>query len=88
MATAVLTGICVGVGVDSAIHFISRLKYEALFTTDMREAVRGVMLGTGRAIVFDAIANSLGFVALIFSGFTPIRTLGVLVCSPCRVALC
>ncbi|MBI4830595.1 MAG: MMPL family transporter [Candidatus Lindowbacteria bacterium] len=80
MATAVLTGICVGVGVDSAIHFISRLKRESLATGQMHEAVRRVMLGTGRAIVFDAIANSLGFVTFMFSGFTPIRTLGVLVC--------
>jgi predicted RND superfamily exporter protein len=38
------------------------------------------MKGTGRAIVFDATANALGFVTFIFSGFAPIRTLGVLVC--------
>jgi hypothetical protein len=80
MATAVLTGICVGVGVDSAIHFISSLKRESLCTQRMHEAVGRVMQGTGRAIVFDAIANSLGFATFLFSGFTPIRTLGVLVC--------
>jgi hypothetical protein len=80
MATAVLTGICVGVGVDSAIHFISRLKRETLLTGQLHEAVSRVMHGTGRAIVFDAVANSLGFFTFLFSGFTPIRTLGVLVC--------
>lgn len=80
MATAVLTGICVGVGVDSAIHFVSSLRRESLCTPRMHEAVGRVMHGTGRAIVFDAVANSLGFATFLFSGFTPIRTLGVLVC--------
>jgi predicted RND superfamily exporter protein len=79
-ATAVLTGISVGVGVDFAIHFISRLKRESLLTGRMDQAVGATMIGAGRAIVFDATSNVLGFVTFMFSGFAPVRTLGVLVC--------
>ena len=38
------------------------------------------MIGAGRAIVFDATSNVLGFATFIFSGFAPVRTLGVLIC--------
>jgi predicted RND superfamily exporter protein len=79
-ATAVLTGIAVGVGVDFAIHFISRLKDELRQTTQMEEAIEATMLGSGRAIVFDAISNILGFMTFMFSGFAPVRILGMLIC--------
>ena len=79
-ATAVLTGISVGVGVDFAIHFISRLKRELQHTTLIDEAIGATMLGSGRAIIFDAISNILGFMAFMFSGFAPVRILGMLIC--------
>lgn len=80
MATAVLTGVSVGVGVDFAIHFITRLKRESLRTSRIEEAMRTTMLGAGRAIVFDAASNILGFMTFMFSGFAPVRSLGVLIC--------
>ena len=79
-ATAVLTGISVGVGVDFAIHFISRLKRELQHTTRVDEAIGATTLGAGRAIVFDAISNILGFMTFLLSGFAPVRTLGLLIC--------
>lgn len=79
-ATAVLTGISVGVGVDFAIHFISRLRRELERTKQIDEAIGATMLGSGRAIVYDAISNILGFMAFLFSGFAPVRTLGMLIC--------
>jgi predicted RND superfamily exporter protein len=79
-ATAVITGISVGVGVDFAIHFISRLKRESLRTTQLEDAIGTAMQGSGRAIIYDAISNVLGFMTFLFSGFAPVRTLGVLIC--------
>jgi len=79
-ATAVITGISVGVGVDFAIHFISRLRLESLRTGDVEKAISTVMLGAGRAIIYDATSNVLGFMTFMFSGFAPVRTLGVLIC--------
>jgi predicted RND superfamily exporter protein len=79
-ATAVLTGIAVGVGVDFAIHFISRLKKELRHTTQTNAAIGATILGSGRAIVFDAISNILGFMTFLLSGFAPVRLLGILIC--------
>jgi predicted RND superfamily exporter protein len=79
-ATAVLTGIAVGVGVDFAIHFISSLKKVLKYTTRTDEAIGATILGSGRAIVFDAISNILGFMTFLFSGFAPVRILGILIC--------
>jgi predicted RND superfamily exporter protein len=79
-ATAVLTGISVGVGVDFAIHFISRLKRESLQSETLDDAIDVTVVHSGRAIVFDGMSNILGFVTFIFSGFGPVRDLGVLMC--------
>ncbi len=79
-ATAVVTGISVGVGVDFAIHFISRLKHESRRLRNLGEAVEITVVRSGRAIIFDALSNILGFVTFIFSGFGPVRDLGVLMC--------
>jgi predicted RND superfamily exporter protein len=68
------------VGVDFAIHFISRLRRELLSASRIDEVLGATMLGSGRAIVFDAVSNILGFMTLLFSGFAPVRTLGVLIC--------
>lgn len=79
-ATAVLTGISVGVGVDFAIHFISRLRRESLRANTLNDAIDVTVVGSGRAIIFDAMSNILGFVTFMFSGFGPVRDLGVLMC--------
>jgi predicted RND superfamily exporter protein len=79
-ATAVLTGISVGVGVDFAIHFISRLRSEARTAQTLNDAVGVTVIKSGRAIVFDAASNILGFMTFIFSGFGPVRNLGILMC--------
>ncbi len=80
MATAVLTGISVGVGVDFAIHFITRLKRESLRTRHTDEAVRTAILAAGPAIVYDAASNIIGFVTFFLSDFAPMRSLGLLIC--------
>ena len=80
IATAVITGISVGVGVDFAIHFISRLKRQSLQTDRIDEAMETSMVEAGRAIIFDATSNVFGFMVFVFSGFMPVRTLGVLIC--------
>ncbi len=80
IATAVITGISVGVGVDFAIHLIARLRRQSLQTDRIEEAMETSMIEAGRAIIFDATSNTLGFIVFIFSGFMPVRTLGVLIC--------
>jgi hypothetical protein len=79
-ATAVVTGISVGVGLDFAIYFITRLKHKLLETTDVDAAIADTVVSSGRVTIIDALSNVLGFVTFIFSGFAPVRDLGVLMC--------
>ncbi len=79
MATAIITSIAVGIGVDFAIHFFSRLRQEHTEGHTIEEATRRTMRTAGKAICFDVASNVLGFIAFLFSGFTPIQNLGWLI---------
>ncbi len=79
MGTAIITAIAVGVGVDFAIHFVSRFKEEFQNTRDVEKATITTMSTVGKAIIFDMFSNVLGFSVLIFSGFTPVQNFGWLV---------
>jgi hydrophobe/amphiphile efflux-3 (HAE3) family protein len=79
VATALLSSIMIGVGVDYTIHFLWRYKSErekGLIPTD---AVLKTLTTTGRGISFNALSVILGFCALPFSVFMPIRVFGFLV---------
>lgn len=77
-ATALLSSIMIGVGVDYVIHFLWRYRSELIFL-DHREAVRKTLKTTGRGIVYNALSVMVGFSVLVFSGFTSIRFFGYLV---------
>lgn len=79
MGTAIITAIAVGVGVDFAIHFISRFKEEFQKNHDVEKATVTTLSTAGKAIIFDMFSNVLGFSVLIFSGFTPVQNFGWLV---------
>ena len=79
MATAIVTSIGVGIGVDFAIHFFSRLQEELAAGLALPEATQRTLLTAGKAICFDAVSNVLGFLAFTFSGFGPLQNLGWLV---------
>jgi hypothetical protein len=51
-----------------------------LETSDFDEAVIGAVVKSGRVTIIDAMSNVLGFITLVFSGFAPVRDLGVLMC--------
>lgn len=80
LATAIITSVAVGVGVDFAIHYIARIKEEA---EKQGSSLMDVLVLTGgsggKAIVFDAESNVLGFAIFIFSAFAPISDFGWLV---------
>jgi predicted RND superfamily exporter protein len=79
VAAAIVTSIGVGIGVDFAIHFFSRLQEERAEGFALEEATRRTLLTAGKAISFDAASNVLGFMVFTFSGFGPIQNLGWLV---------
>ncbi|MEN8229688.1 MAG: MMPL family transporter, partial [Bacteroidota bacterium] len=79
VATALLSSIMIGVGVDYTIHFLWRYKEERGQNRAAGEAVLTTITTTGRGIIFNALSVIVGFVVLIISSFTPIRFFGILV---------
>ncbi|MCD4711631.1 MAG: MMPL family transporter, partial [Bacteroidales bacterium] len=79
VATALLSSVMIGVGVDYTIHFLWRYREERRLNRPATEAVITTITTTGRGIIFNALSVIVGFVVLIISSFTPIRFFGVLV---------
>lgn len=79
VATALLSSVMIGVGVDYTIHFLWRFREERQQNIAVKEAVLTTINTTGRGIIFNAMSVIVGFVVLILSSFTPIRFFGVLV---------
>jgi len=80
MATAILSSIMIGVGVDYTIHFLWRYREERkIQNRTAKEAVIHTLTTTGRGITFNALSVIIGFSVLLFSSFAPIRFFGYLV---------
>lgn len=79
MATAIITSIAVGVGVDFAIHYITNFREEINRGLNYHEATIATMTSSGKAIVFDMLSNVLGFIVFISSDFVPIQNFGWLI---------
>jgi|GEM_PF-579539 len=84
-ATSLVASISVGVGVDYAIHFTNFFKNEILSGKRRDEAIHTTIMHTGRAIFYNVLSVTLGFLVLIFSEFVPINDFSILI-SVCMVA--
>lgn len=78
-ATALLSSVMIGVGVDYTIHFLWRFREERQQHRPRKEAVITTLTTTGRGIIFNAFSVIIGFIVLIISSFTPIRFFGILI---------
>lgn len=79
MATAIITAIGIGIGVDFALHFLMRFKEEVVLLGDLELATVQTMQTAGRAISFDVLSNVLGFSVLLLSTLQPVQNFGGLV---------
>lgn len=79
MTTALLSSIMIGVGIDYTIHFVWRLKEERKNGHSFEQASINSITTTGRGIVFNALSVIIGFSALMFSSFVPVKSFGFLV---------
>jgi hydrophobe/amphiphile efflux-3 (HAE3) family protein len=79
LTTALLSSIMIGVGIDYTIHFIWRLKEERKAGHSFEQAAINTLTTTGRGIVFNALSVIIGFSALLFSSFIPVKFFGFLV---------
>lgn len=79
IATALISSIMIGVGIDYTIHFLWRFKDERKNGLDHREAAYQTLVTTGKGIVINALSVIVGFLALTLSSFEPLRFFGGLV---------
>ncbi len=77
-ATALLSSIMIGVGVDYTIHYLWRHQQEIKAGKTTQEAIIKTLTTTGKGITFNALSVMIGFGALLFSSFNPIRFFGFL----------
>jgi uncharacterized protein len=78
-ATALLSSVMIGVGVDYTIHFIWRYCREIAEGKTPADSATTAVATTGRGIIFNALSVMAGFSVLALSGFTSIRFFGYLV---------
>jgi predicted RND superfamily exporter protein len=78
-ATALISSIMIGVGVDFTIQYIWCFNIEIRKGLSYEEATRSSMRTIGRSIIINALSVMAGFSALMLSGFTSIRFFGYLV---------
>ena len=79
IATAMISSITIGIGIDYAIHFISRYRAEIRRGQSPREAIVATAGTAGQAIVHNALAVIAGFVVLLFSAFSAFKSFGGLI---------
>jgi predicted RND superfamily exporter protein len=78
-ATALLSSIMIGVGVDFTIQYIWCFNSRIRSGLSYEEATVAAIGTIGRSIIINAVSVMAGFSALMFSGFTSIRFFGYLV---------
>jgi predicted RND superfamily exporter protein len=79
IATALLSSIMIGVGIDYTIHFLWRFKLERAKGLDHKEAATVTLCTAGRGIFFNAVSVIVGFLALSLSNFAPMRYFSALI---------
>lgn len=79
IATAMLSSIMIGVGIDYTIHFLWRYREERHNGLSPADGVLKTLTTTGRGIVFNAFSVIIGFVVLFLSTFLPVKFFGFLV---------
>jgi len=79
MATLMVSSIAIGIGIDYAIHFLSRFRREHRVHRDPERALATTLQTTGRGIAYNALALALGFAVLLFSTFKGTASFGLLI---------
>ena len=77
IATAMLSSILIGVGVDYTIHFLYHYREEIQhFGLTPHEALRVTLTTSGKGIIYNALSVVVGFCILMLSQFLPVYFFG------------
>jgi predicted RND superfamily exporter protein len=77
-ATVIVFTVTVGLLVDGATHVIARFREERERGQDVEDVLLRTMETSGRGVVLSSLTLLLGYGALLFSAFEPIRLFGEL----------
>ncbi|MBL7075300.1 RND family transporter [candidate division KSB1 bacterium] len=76
--TILMGNIAMGVGIDYAIHFITRFKVEFAKSKSELEALDRTLETTGKAIMINAVTVMMGFLVLVTGDIVPMKWFGYL----------
>ncbi|MEE9190554.1 MAG: MMPL family transporter, partial [Candidatus Neomarinimicrobiota bacterium] len=79
MATAMLSSILIGVGIDYTVHFLWHLRDHIREGLALDDAIFTTMRISGKGIVFNALSVIIGFSVLTLSTFLPVYFFGFLI---------
>lgn len=79
VSTALTASMAIGIGVDYAIHTVSKYRLEAGKGLSPDEVTTITLLTSGRAIWYNALVIALGFLVLLTANLVPQQKLGMMV---------
>ncbi len=79
VATAMLSSIMIGVGVDYTVHFLWHLRGHIREGEDLNSAIHTTLRVSGKGIIFNALSVIIGFTVLTLSAFMPVYFFGFLI---------
>lgn len=86
LATVLIAGVAIGIGVDYSIHLIARYRKALAATQSAEDAAKQALLTSGRGILFNVISVAFGFLVLVFAELVPLRQFGFLMFTTMLVA--
>ncbi len=78
IATALVSTMAIGIGIDDAIHFITTYQHRLRQSNLTNQALMQTFSGAGRAIIYTTMALVGGYTIMLFSQFTPVVYFGFL----------
>lgn len=75
-ATAIITSVGLGVGVDYGIHYFYRFRSLYKGSGRYHQSLINAVVESGRGILFNAVAVGVGFLVLLFSSYRIIMEMG------------
>ncbi len=79
IATAMLSSIMIGVGIDYTVHFLWHVKEHIKEGQDLDTAIFTTLRLSGKGIMFNALSVIIGFSVLLLSVFVPVNFFGLLI---------
>lgn len=79
IATVLVASVALGIGIDYSIHIISHFNHSYKKTENFQTSIQESMIISGKAIIINVIAVSVGFLVLVFSDMVPLQYFGVLI---------